>query len=100
MGGGTSQPVHKGKKASYAAELKPEAERIAAKAPSTPQRDGKAARESKRLAKMALGLPDQQYKKNVTFNNSSNFAEAWDDSNRAVKPTIPISKGSIEGPRG
>ena len=103
MGGGASQPAPRpGDKrgVAYAAELKPEGERIAAKTPPNPLKNAKAARESKRLEKLAMGQAERDYDKGVAFNRSRNFAKDWDESDRALKPTVPIPKGNSEGNKG
>ena len=83
MGNNSSATVHPNDKRKYAVgkaerEREREKEREEKKERSR-QPLTKEQRESKRLAKMAIGAPEKEYEKGVAFNKNPDVTDGWDD---------------------
>ena len=98
MGNNSSATVHPNdlrKHAAGRAEREKEREKAREKK-ERPRQPSKEERESKRLAKMAMGAPEKEYEKGVAFNKNPDFHDGWDDTKVAENPTSPLPQSSMK----
>ena len=100
MGNNSSASVHPNDQRKYAvakAERDREREKVWEEKKERPrQPPTKEQRESKRLAKMAMGTPEKEYDKGVAFNKNPDFTDGWDDTKIAKNPTSPLPQSSMK----
>ena len=100
MGNNSSASVHPNDQRKYAvakAERDREREKVREEKKERPrQPPTKEQRESKRLAKMAMGTPEKEYDKGVAFNKNPDFTDGWDDTKIAKNPTSPLPQSSMK----
>ena len=100
MGNNSSATVHPNDKPKYTVgkverEREREKEREEKKERSR-QPLTKEQRESKRLAKMAIGAPEKEYEKGVAFNKNPDVTDGWDDEKISKNPTTPLPQSSMK----